>query len=78
MDPDRQISIDNIQTVALYFNIKIADMVSKRRNRTVARPRQMAMALAKELTNHSLPEIETLLVVEITRQSFMPAEKSMN
>ena len=55
---DRQISIDNIQkTVALYFNIKIADMVSKRRNRTVARPRQMAMALAKELTNHSLPEI---------------------
>ena len=45
---DRQISIDNIQkTVALYFNIKIADMVSKRRNRTVARPRQMAMALAK-------------------------------
>mgnify|MGYP001977276232 CR=1 FL=1 len=55
---DRQISIDNIQkTVALYFNIKISDMVSKRRNRTVARPRQMAMALAKELTNHSLPEI---------------------
>ena len=55
---DRQISIDNIQkTVALYFNIKISDMVSKRRNRAVARPRQMAMALAKELTNHSLPEI---------------------
>ena len=55
---DRQISIDNIQkTVAIYFNIKISDMVSKRRNRTIARPRQMAMALAKELTNHSLPEI---------------------
>ena len=55
---DRQISIDNIQkTVALYFNIKMSDMVSKRRNRAVARPRQVAMALAKELTNHSLPEI---------------------
>ena len=55
---DRQISIDNIQrTVAEYYNIKIADMLSKRRNRTIARPRQVAMALAKELTNHSLPEI---------------------
>ena len=55
---DRQISIDNIQrTVAEYYNIKIADLLSKRRNRTIARPRQMAMALAKELTNHSLPEI---------------------
>ena len=55
---DRQISIDNIQrTTAEYFNIKLADLLSKRRNRTVARPRQMAMALAKELTNHSLPEI---------------------
>lgn len=55
---DRQISIDNIQrTVAEYFNIKMADMLSKRRNRSIARPRQMAMALAKELTNHSLPEV---------------------
>lgn len=55
---DRQISIDNIQrTVAEYYNIKIGDMLSKRRNRTIARPRQVAMALAKELTNHSLPEI---------------------
>lgn len=55
---DRQISIDNIQkTTAEYFNIKVADLLSKRRNRTIARPRQMAMALAKELTNHSLPEI---------------------
>ena len=55
---DRQISIDNIQrTAAEYYNIKIADLLSKRRNRTIARPRQMAMALAKELTNHSLPEI---------------------
>lgn len=55
---DRQISIDNIQrTVAEYYNIKMSDMVSKKRNRSVARPRQMAMALAKELTNHSLPEV---------------------
>jgi chromosomal replication initiator protein len=55
---DRQISIDNIQrTVAEYFNIKMSDMLSKRRNRSIARPRQIAMALAKELTNHSLPEV---------------------
>ncbi len=55
---DRQISIDNIQrTVAEYYNIKLADLLSKRRTRTLARPRQVAMALAKELTNHSLPEI---------------------
>lgn len=55
---DKLISIDNIQrTVAEYYKIKMADMLSKRRNRSVARPRQVAMALAKELTNHSLPEI---------------------
>ena len=55
---DRQIGIDNIQrVVAEYYNIKISDILSKRRNRTIARPRQMAMFLAKELTNHSLPEI---------------------
>jgi chromosomal replication initiator protein len=55
---DRQVSIDNIQkTVASYYKIKIADLLSKRRSRSVARPRQLAMALAKELTNHSLPEI---------------------
>ncbi|HIG36566.1 MAG TPA: chromosomal replication initiator protein DnaA [Oceanospirillaceae bacterium] len=55
---DRQVSIDNIQkTVASYYKIKIADILSKRRSRSVARPRQVAMALAKELTNHSLPEI---------------------
>ena len=53
---DRLISISNIQrTVAEYYNIKISDILSKRRNRTIARPRQMAMCLAKELTNHSLP-----------------------
>ena len=55
---DRQISMDNIQRhVAEYYNLKMADLLSKRRNRTVARPRQVAMALTKELTNHSLPEI---------------------
>jgi chromosomal replication initiator protein len=55
---DKLVTIENIQkTVAEYFNVKLSDMVSKRRNRSVARPRQMAMALAKELTNHSLPEI---------------------
>ncbi|KGJ98783.1 chromosomal replication initiator protein DnaA [Thalassotalea sp. ND16A] len=55
---DKLVTIDNIQrTVAEYYKIKIADILSKRRNRSVARPRQIAMALAKELTNHSLPEI---------------------
>ncbi len=55
---EKQVSIDNIQrTVAEYYKIKVADLLSKRRTRTVTRPRQMAMALAKELTNHSLPEI---------------------
>jgi chromosomal replication initiator protein len=55
---ERQVSIDNIQrAVADYFKIKLSDLLSKRRNRTVARPRQMAMCLAKEFTSHSLPEI---------------------
>ena len=55
---DRLVSIDNIQkTVAEYYKIKVSDLLSKRRNRSVARPRQVAMALAKELTSHSLPEI---------------------
>jgi chromosomal replication initiator protein len=55
---DKQVSLDNIQrTAAEYYKIKIADLMSKRRSRSVARPRQVAMALAKELTNHSLPEI---------------------
>ena len=54
----RQVSIENIQkVVAEYFNIKISDLLSKRRNRSIARPRQIAMALAKELTSHSLPEV---------------------
>ncbi|MBB3048676.1 chromosomal replication initiator protein [Litorivivens lipolytica] len=55
---DKQVSVDNIQrTVAEYYKIKVADLTSKRRSRSVARPRQLAMALAKELTNQSLPEI---------------------
>jgi chromosomal replication initiator protein len=55
---NRQISIDNIQkTVAEYYKIRISDMHSKKRSRAVARPRQVAMALAKELTQLSLPEI---------------------
>lgn len=55
---DRQVSMDNIQrTAAEYYKIKVSDMMSRRRSRSVARPRQMAMALSKELTNHSLPEI---------------------
>lgn len=52
------VTIENIQkTVAEYYKIKVADLTSKRRNRSVTRPRQMAMTLAKDLTNHSLPEI---------------------
>lgn len=55
---DKQVSVDNIQrVVAEYYKIKISDILSKRRSRSVARPRQVAMSLAKELTNHSLPEI---------------------
>lgn len=55
---DKLVTIDNIQkTVAEYYKIRVSDLLSKRRSRSVARPRQMAMALAKELTNHSLPEI---------------------
>ncbi|MDF1831638.1 MAG: chromosomal replication initiator protein DnaA [Porticoccaceae bacterium] len=55
---DRLVSIDNIQrTVAEHYKIKMSDMLSKRRTRSVARPRQVAMTMAKQLTNHSLPEI---------------------
>ncbi len=54
----KMISVENIQkTVAEYYNIKLSDLLSKRRSRSITRPRQMAMALTKELTNHSLPEI---------------------
>lgn len=55
---DRMVTVDNIQkVVAGYFKLRLADLLSKRRNRSLARPRQIAMALAKELTNNSLPEI---------------------
>ena len=55
---DKLVSIDNIQrTVAEYYKIKIADLLSKSRKRSITRPRQLAMALSKELTQHSLPEI---------------------
>jgi chromosomal replication initiator protein len=55
---DKLVTVENIQkTVAEYFKIRVADLLSKRRNRSIARPRQIAMALAKELTTHSLPEI---------------------
>jgi chromosomal replication initiator protein len=55
---ERLVTIENIQkTVAEYFKIRVADLLSKRRSRSIARPRQVAMALARELTNHSLPEI---------------------
>ena len=58
---DKRINIENIQkTVAEYYKIKVSDLLSKRRSRSVARPRQMAMTLAKELTNKSLPEIGDL------------------
>ena len=54
----RQVSVDNIQKiVAEYYNVKLSDLLSKRRSRSVARPRQMSMFLSKELTYHSLPEI---------------------
>jgi chromosomal replication initiator protein len=54
----RLVSIENIQkTVADYYKLRVSDLVSERRSRSIARPRQVAMALAKELTSHSLPEI---------------------
>ena len=55
---ERMVTIDNIKrTVSTYYNIRIADLNSPRRTRSLARPRQIAMAMAKELTQHSLPEI---------------------
>jgi len=55
---ERLVSIDNIiRTVCEYYKIKVSELLSKKRNRSLARPRQVAMALCKELTNHSLPEI---------------------
>ena len=55
---DKLVTIENIQkTVAEYYKIRVSELLSKKRNRSVARPRQLAMTLSKELTNHSLPEI---------------------
>lgn len=55
---DKLVTVDNIQkTVAEYFKIRVSDLLSARRSRSITRPRQIAMSLAKELTNHSLPEI---------------------
>jgi len=55
---DKLVTVENIQkTVAEYYKIRVGDLLSKRRSRSIARPRQVAMALAKELTSHSLPEI---------------------
>ncbi|MGM0411936.1 MAG: chromosomal replication initiator protein DnaA [Pseudomonadota bacterium] len=55
---DKLVTVDNIQkTVAGYYKIRMGDLLSKKRSRSIARPRQLAMALAKELTSHSLPEI---------------------
>ncbi len=55
---DKLVTIDNIQkTVAEYYKIRLSDLLSKKRSRSIARPRQIAMALSKELTNHSFPEI---------------------
>ncbi len=55
---ERLVSIDNIiRTVSEYYKIKVSELLSKKRNRSLARPRQLAMSLCKELTNHSLPEI---------------------
>ena len=55
---ERLVTVDNIQrVVAEYYKIKLNDLLSKKRTRSLARPRQLAMALSKELTNHSLPEI---------------------
>jgi len=55
---DKQVTLENIQkTTAEYYKIRVADLLSKRRSRSIARPRQIAMAISKELTGHSLPEI---------------------
>ena len=55
---EKLVTIENIQkTVAEYFKVRVADLLSKRRSRSIARPRQIAMCLSKELTNRSLPEI---------------------
>ena len=76
---DKLVTIDNIQcVVADYYQLKMSDLLSKRRSRSVARLLQVAMAIAKELTNHSLPEIGESLVAVITQQFYMLAARSKN
>lgn len=71
------ISIPNIQkTVADYYGLQIKDLLSKRRTRSLARPRQVAMALTKELTEHSLPEIGDAFAAGTTPRCCMPAVRS--
>ena len=73
---DKLVTIDNIQrVVADYYKLKMSDLLSKRRSRSVARPRQIAMALAKELTNYSLPEIGEALVAATTPPYYTRAAK---
>ncbi|MDF9347540.1 hypothetical protein OH693_20225 [Escherichia coli] len=75
---EKLVTIDNIQkTVAEYYKIKVADLLSKASIRSVARPRQMAMALAKELTNHSLPELAMPLVVVTTTVFMLPEDRAV-
>ena len=76
---DRQISLDNIQkTTAEYYNIKVSDLLSKRRSRTIARPRQLAMALAKERRIIRSQKLAMPLEAETIQQCCTPVEKSQN
>ena len=71
------VTVELIQkTVADYYKIKVSDMYSKRRPSNIAAPRQVAMYLAKEMTQKSLPEIGELSVDATTRRSFMPYARS--
>ncbi len=75
----KQVSLDNIQKVVCeYFKIRKSDINSKKRTRILVRPRQVAMFLSKELTDHSLPEIGTLLVEGIILLFYMLVVKSKN
>ena len=74
---NRQVSVENIQkTVADYYKIKVADMYSKKRSRNVARPRQIAMALAKELTQRACRRSARRSAAATTRRCCMPAARS--
>lgn len=76
---DKLVTVENIQkVVAEYYRIKVSDLKGKSRSRSIARPRQLAMALSKELTNRSLPEIGKTLVIKIIQQSCMPVVKLQN